>query len=221
MPRILFFTVIFGFVFAVSSLRGADEFPKIPTEINLVGGQVMRGVVVQTWAKDRIVVKYLGGAASVQFIHMAPDSRKGFEAARDVMLARQPTPSATPAPQSTAPIILQGQAFIVTQGAGSYKLGAMTVYAFPLSVYRDDKPLVEWDLGKPISKALTDADGKFSLTISPQTGYFLFAQSSRLAGSFREYYLWRIKAADIIDRSAVLLSSKNNENMNLSVRIDE
>jgi hypothetical protein len=127
-------------------------------------------------------------------------------------------------PGETAPngLILEGQVFVQTRGAGPYKFGNVNVYAF------DAKHLEAWntnlmtvELPKPLSKAVTDGDGRFKISVPNDTAYFIYCYASRMVGPDIERNEWRVKGSDFKDPKQAILSNENREAPAKKVKIEE
>jgi hypothetical protein len=195
-----------------------------PTELKLTNGATLHNVSVVRWEKDRVILKHAGGADPVRYDHIDAGQRAIVLEARDAAAAaaakakaEQPiVPSAPPAGN-----VIEGQAFIVTRGAGNYKLGGMTIYAFPSERMRAFETNMTVELGEPIARATTDAEGKFKLKLPNAEDYFLFARSTRLAGSHQEDYEWIVQSSAITDRTNVLLETSNHHVPTRTVKIGD
>lgn len=200
--------IVLFLALAVASFA-ADEAPTMPTEVTLTSGRVLRNVQVVRWETNRVVLKYSGGADPIAFSLIAeplrselPAIRKAFEAE----LKRQKNQTtATKAAKN-----YDGQAFIVTRGAGNYKLGAMKVYVY-LRPKSEVENAFKWSSDLPQADAVTttDAEGKFNFTAPPDGPVVLVARNFRSVGVYYENYLWMVDAADGTDRFRPLLSSEN------------
>jgi hypothetical protein len=209
----------FILLFAITAI--AADFP---TELKLTNGATLRNVSVVRWEKDRVILKHAGGIDPVRYDHIDAGQRATVLEARDAAAAvaakakaEQPIiPSAVQAGN-----VIEGQAFIVTRGAGNYKLGGMTIYAFPgdrMGAFDGSSTV---DLGEPTATAKTDADGKFKLKLPNSEDYFVFARSMRLAGSSQEDYEWIVKSSEITDRTNVLLENSNHTVPTRAVKIGD
>lgn len=100
--------------------------------------------------------------------------------------------------------------FIQTRGAGPYKFGDVPVYAFPvesLDVW-SMTPTGTVKLPPPMAETITDADGKFRLSVPKGKPFFLFAQAQRLmADGTTERFEWRAPSTEIKHFNQVNLSS--------------
>lgn len=190
-----------------------------PTEIKLVNGVVMRKVSIVRWNSDSVVLKHQGGIDPVLFAKISPEDRTKLIAFRDAQKF-QDKPGASSNDAQAKSATIEGQVFVATRGSGNYKLGSVYVYAFPIDRVSSLESFSTPDLGKPIASSVSDAEGKFKLTINPEQEFFIFAQASRLAGSYRESYQWTVKSREIKDRSNVILSNHNLSVKHQPVKID-
>ena len=188
----------------------------MPAEVTLTTGRVLRNVQVIRWESNRVVLKHAAGADPIAFALFKvpaqselPAIRVSFEAAKKIETIRQQN-EATPA--KDAPKKYEGQAFIVTRGAGNYKLGGMTVLVY-LAPAVDIREKYKWEstAPKPDAIATTDADGKFSFTTSPSGPVTLVAKAKRLAGSTTERYFWVVDCSTGANRFEPRLSNDNKE----------
>ena len=207
---------------------GAKEKPAITqpiAEIKLTNGAVFRNVTIVRYERDRVVLESSGGTGPITYGYIPEPLRTQMFAERDAQLAT-PKPAAVPTSSSAekSPRVCEGQAFIVTRGAGNYILGDMTVYAFPMAVWSEADSQYGGEtmrLGKPLSRVKTDAEGKFKLQLPSEEEFFIFAQGGRLAGSQSEFYQWTVKSSDLKDRSNVLLTNSNLRDQRKTAKIDD
>ncbi|HEY8560210.1 MAG TPA: hypothetical protein VIL74_07525 [Pyrinomonadaceae bacterium] len=89
---------------------------------------------------------------------------------------------------------VEGQMFIVTKGAGNYKLGLVTIFFFRGS--------------EPVASVKTDADGKFSIKI-PRGEYIIQAASSRKIFDDTEFYKWNLPVKLTEAKHQIFLSNDN------------
>lgn len=202
---------VLALIFTHASLGLADDQddqpPKLPTEVTLTSGAILHHVSVVRWAKDRVTLKHSGGADPVRFVNMALKDREVFEAAKDYYLARQAEEDEA---RRNISVTIKGQAFVQTNGAGPSKLGAMRIYAFPLEALEAFKTYHDTvNLPHPLASALTDADGRFKLTVPGSDPFLIFAQGSRTLGDTTENYEWHVSSETIEDRNNLLLQNEN------------
>lgn len=200
-------------------LFAADEkaaSPVMPDEITLTSGRVLRRIEVQRWEKERVIVKHVGGTEALPFAVIKAPARELLVAVRDNW-TKDPKKAATVAKASATPAgtdaaHYEGQAFIVTRGAGNYKLGGMTVriYFKPEEEMREK---FKWSsqLPAPDATAVTDADGKFSFTGPAAGNVTVVAKASRLTGRNSERYLWITSVSDWPSRLTPFLTNNNLE----------
>jgi hypothetical protein len=199
----------------IASFGWAAEVPQLPETVKLTNGAVLKKISVVRWTADGVVLKHQGGADPIRFAHIDASQRATFEALAKT--ARKQTAEA----QAKGPEMLtyKGQAFIATRGAGSYKLGGMTVYIFPDIAARAFETNMTVELPKPLAKLVTDADGNFSFTLPKDTAFFVFAQGQRLAGRVEELYEWRLASSVLSDPQRVLLETSNHRDTHTRVKI--
>lgn len=193
---------------SVVSIAAADT-PTLPTELQLASGAVLRNASATRWERDQVIVRHVAGIDPVRYANIAASQRHQVLAARDAALKAKPPEATTPSPPAKASPLIEGQAFIVTRGAGNYTLGSMTVYAFPADRAAAFESFATIDLGKPLASGRTDAEGRFKLSLPSDTAFFLFARSHRDVGRTTESYEWLVKSSEITDRGRVLLTSHN------------
>ena len=217
-------TIAFVLALLTARLFAADApapAAVFPSELKLSNGVTLHHATPTRWASDYVVVKHANGIDPVQYRYIAPEQRPVVLAMKEQAAAAAPTPAplARTAPTAPTNTTLEGQAFIVTRGAGNYKLGGMLIYVFPAERLKAFDGYATVELGEPTTTATTDADGKFRLKLADDGEFFLFARVSRLTGASRESYEWIVLSAQITDRSNVLLSSNNNREPTRQVKI--
>ena len=191
-----------------------------PTDLKLTNGATLHSVSVVRWEKDRVILKHAGGIDPVRFDHIDAAQRATVLEIRDAEAKAKTEQPAIPT-AAQAVNVIEGQAFIATRGAGNYKIGGMTIYAFPIDRIRVLDSTSTVDLGEPIATTKTDADGKFKLKLPNSEDYFLFAHGTRIAGSIQEDYEWTVKSSEITDRTNVLLENSNHTVPTRSVKIGD
>ncbi len=100
---------------------------------------------------------------------------------------------------------LTGEVFIVTRGGQNVRLGLVEVRAIPAEtltpfIIAKMAPAKEEELNAPeyffeglpvaVASAMTDADGKFSMTLNRKQRYALAAHATRNIGDTTEKYFW-------------------------------
>ncbi len=194
----------------------AESAPlSMPTEVTLTTGRVLRNVSVVRWESNRVVLKHAAGADPIPFALFRspaptelPALRAGFEATKKA--ASEQTKAAVVAPEP--PKKYEGQAFIVTRGAGNYKLGDMVVRIY-LKPAEELREILRWSSSLPAPDAIatTDADGKFTFTAPAEGPVTMVAKKKRLVGSREEKYLWVSDASNGANRFEPRLTSNNLE----------
>ena len=117
---------------------------------------------------------------------------------------------------------VKGEVFIVTQGAGNYKLGLVNILAIPedsIKTYASNKSSTEFfldpdkyftQLPHGVATATTDADGKFTLKL-PKAGRYVFAaRAERKVVDKTEKYYWLVWASVYGNESKTVTLSNNN-----------
>lgn len=106
--------------------------------------------------------------------------------------------------------VVSGEAFIVTRGAGNYKLGAVEVKFFEKARIETIKARGEapaYGELTPAGQAMTNSDGKFSLQL-PSGDYVAVAAAEREVGAETEEYEWELPVT-VSGKTQLLLSSSN------------
>ena len=207
---------------ALAAEKPEEPVPTMPDEVTLTTGRVLRKVQVVRWEKDRVVLKHAAGADPIAFSLFKspapgdlPAMQKAFEFARDAEFKKQRNEAKADLERQrnqASVVKYDGQAFIVTRGAGNYKLGGVVVrvYLKPLAEIRNT---LKWSSSRPEPDAIAtvDAEGKFSFTAPPTGPVTLVARARRLAGSTEEIYLWIVDADAGANRFEPRLSNDNLE----------
>lgn len=215
----------------IFACAGATEapVPRMPEEVTLTTGRVLRKVQVVRWERERVVIKHSAGADPIPFSLFSEPLRSSLPAIRDAYAQNL-------IKEQKASRLISGQVFIATNAAGSYKFGAVRVLAVPLSALAqiqeradsevrtayakaderrryhsfNDVRAAVWTKAladiTPIASTMTDAEGNFRLELPSKESAFLFCYTYRGIGPYGEHNLWAvpIKAGDRIDL--------NNEN---------
>jgi hypothetical protein len=190
--------------------------PVMPTKITLTDGEVLRKVRAVTWTDDCVLLRYIGGVGLIRYKDIAdpkPDVVQAIKASA-MALARS-SQSKLARMQSR---VISGRVSATTAGAGVYKFWGVTVKAYPADVFNQalDAMIGHLTLGyvwsknlehtqawinalkdyRPVASSETDADGKYVLSIPPQTSVFLVCYTDRQVGYNREFDLWVIKPGE-------------------------
>jgi len=213
---------------------GAEEktVPVMPNEVTLTTGRVLRNVQVIRWEKDRVVMKYTGGADPIPFSLIAEPLRaqlsmireastKAIEKAKAEEAHKREVAADISKARIDEQVKYSGQAFIVTRGAGSYKLAGMTVVIFSSDAWEGMKSIMTPKrLPKPLLSVTTDADGKFEFSLPKGRPFTLLAQGQRLANRNEEKYEWALRSEDMVGLPQILLSNDNHSDQQYSYKID-
>ena len=225
MERRLMLRTIFASLWllvGISALSAEEKSatPVMPTEITLTNGVVLHKVSVVRWSDNYVVLRHAGGADPIRYENIAdpkPDVIRAIKAG-----ATAPAQSSQSKPAQVQSRVISGQVFVTTQGAGAYKFSGAKVMAYsaddydralssetgnlPLGFRRSIPFEQDRDAAKAWLRALqdykqvassqTDADGKFTLFIPPETPVFLVCYTERLAGYNHEYDLWVVKVGE-------------------------
>ena len=210
-------------ILAADAVEKTEELiPIMPEEVTLTTGRVLRKVQVIRWEKDRVVLKHAAGADPIAYSLFKspapadlPAMRKAFEFASDAEIKKQRNEAKADLEKQrnqASVVKYDGQAFIVTRGAGNYKLGGVVVrvYLKPLAEIRDT---MKWSSSPPPPDAIAtvDSDGRFSFTAPPDGPVTLVAKARRLVGDTEEIYLWIVDAGAGANRFEPRLTSSNHE----------
>ncbi len=73
-----------GLILAVGIRMTAEDKPSLtmPSEVTLTNGRVLRGVQVIRWERDRVILKYIGGADPIMFSLIKIPDRVTLESIR-------------------------------------------------------------------------------------------------------------------------------------------
>ena len=200
MSRLLFALV--SLLFAAQRSAAVDLTKPIPT-VALADGRVMKNVTFANYRADTVLMRYAGGAMAIRYEFLPADVRAAVE-------EKRPGGPRTPAADTGAKTIsIAGQCFVQTQGAGSYIFGNVTVYAFDLEYLKtwETTNALSVKLPAPITEAVTDAQGRFKLSIPENRPYFIFAQAQRTVGGHIERLEWHVPNSEIKPGVDLLLSN--------------
>jgi hypothetical protein len=217
----LFRTILTMLLLQVWAFGATAEFPR---ELKLTNGATLRKCEPVRWTAESVVVRHAGGIDPIRFANIAPAQREAVQAARP-----SPATSASPAEEPKQERTFRGAVFVATVTGKTIPLGSVNVRAFPL------RYLAEFDglsltvrLPKPLASTVTDADGKFALTVPGDEPFFFFAQSGRFLGGSSyngtarsESYDWRVPVSAVKDPHAVLLTNANLSARTFNVTVSE
>ncbi len=189
-------------VLVAAAFAAEPAAPKLPNEIKMTSGTVLRNISVVRWAADHVVLKHANGVDPIRFAYIAEPYRSQLFAVRDAAALAAKT---APAPEAAAvkTSTLSGQVFLTTMGAGAYKFSGATVTAFRFEDYeaaernfRTLSPGLSSGAGNdslllrtwikvlndytPVAVTTTDAEGKYRMTLPPGQRVFLFCTASRV-----------------------------------------
>ena len=212
LKTLLFVLALIGPVIAAETPKEKEKtkeelvFP-IP-EMKLTNGRVWKNVTVVRYDKETIVLKSSAGVGPLSYSLIPEPTRGLMLAARDT--ARAAGKSNTPG-VAVEMANFHGQVFVVTRGAGSYKLGNTMVYVLPpdAAAQFESSGIYTFDFTLPpaMATARTDADGNFKFTIEARKPFVIFAQSHRLAGGEQEFYEWVVKNSGDAPENKIVLSN--------------
>lgn len=197
-------------------MAGAAEFmqtevPKMPSELKLANGKTLKRVEVVRWEKEAVVVKYIGGASTIQFRHIDNSQMASVLAAKDFAATEKAKPAA--AKKVDTDTVYTGQVYTATAGAGAYKFSNVLVEAFPSDLHEQFIDMLKSNLPmnfnrmypqekdpaimaavqktsdelreKRIASARTDAEGRF--TIAAPGHIFLVSTATRVISFARAH----------------------------------
>lgn len=206
--RILLLSLIAAVLTVAAS---AADLPPLPESVTLANGKVLHKVSVVRHQPGRVVLKYRGGVAGFRYDHLSKEDAAIFRAHAKAAAAEAAKPK---------PVKLQryeGQVFIQTVGAGSYKFGGTKVRVFALKQLEAFDSIGEIRPGAPILTAIADADGRFSFELPADRDFFIFAQAYRYRPTYprrgsdeHETYQWILPSEDIKDAGGIMLTGRNS-----------
>lgn len=183
----------------------AADLSKPIEAIYLSDGRVLKNATITAYRTMDVTVKYAGGSTVIRYEFLPDDIRP------DAEKKRPGGPRYLAGETAAAKTKVQGQVFITTQGAGAYKFSNVTVYAFPIESFEVWKMtnINPVQLPKPLAKATTDADGKFSIDVPKGPAFFLFAQASRMfSDGSSARYEWHAPSGEFKRMDQVYLSAE-------------
>jgi hypothetical protein len=165
----------------------AAEPPKPIDALRLPDGRVLKKAVLAEFKAEHVLVRHAGGAAVVRY-EFLPDAVRGTAEQK-----RPGGPRWFPGDTSADTLKYSGQVYVQTRGSGPYKFGATPVYVFDLNYLEFWKQPGVVRLPKAIYETVTDADGKFTISVPADRPFFIFAQATRLVSSdHTEQLEWRV-----------------------------
>lgn len=227
-----FFRRVFKFGFCALLLGSFSVFARnFPTEIHLTNGATLKKCEAVRWEREAVVVRHAGGVAPIRFENIAADQRAAVLASRP---SAEPVVAQPPVENPEDRRTYQGQVFVATVAGTTVILSGVTVCVFParyLSEFEGLSTTVR--LPKPTLSTVTDADGRFSLTVPNDEPFFFYASSGRYIGRHgyeydarvrmppTESYDWIVSSANVKDRKAVLLTNENLSKRDFMVLIEK
>lgn len=184
-------TCFVGLALALAVFAGEVDLSKPVSIFRLSDGRVLKNVTFAKFNADTVLVRSNLGSLALRYEALPDDIRAAAEQKRPG--GARWFPGDTSGNSET----IEGQVFIQTQGASSYKFGNIDVYAFDLAALSYlDNPQGTVRLPKPIHRVTTDADGKFTIRVPLDRPYFIFAQATRVITGGTEVqeigYEWRV-----------------------------
>jgi hypothetical protein len=194
----------------LASLAAAQvDLSKPVPVIRLPDGRVHKNVTFLKFGPAIVTIRSHLGTSVIRYEFLPDDVRSAAEQ------QRPGGPKWFPGDTSGNTEVIEGQVFLQTQGASSYKFGNTEVYAFDLALltHLDNTGGKRVRLPLPIHRTTTDADGKFTLKVPVDRPYFIFCQASRFiaAGDLSETvsYEWRVPMSAVRQGKLLQLSSEH------------
>jgi len=194
------------------------DLSKPVPRLRLADGRILQDVQFVNFKTLDIFIRHRAGSMALRY-EALPDELRAVAEQK-----RPGGPRWFPGDTAERQLAIEGQVFVTTRGASTYKFGEVKVYAF------DAQHLDAWNrvgfdkvvrLPKALAVATTDADGKFKLSVPKDTVYFLFCQTSRLIGNETEYNEWRVPGETFKNPKEAYLSGKNLSPRTEKVEIEE
>ncbi len=186
--------IIFLFVALGLCRLDSADVPVFPAELQLTNHVTLHHATPTKWTSEYVVVRHVGGVDPIRYTSIAEPQRALVMSLRPS--AKSASPRAEAAPNT---IHVDGQCFITTQGAGTYRMSEVVVMFFPASAASAfDTNMQTVDLPRPLHTCKTDADGKISIDLPAGEGpWLVVSQASRRVGALRngdpwERYEWRV-----------------------------
>jgi hypothetical protein len=214
LSRLLMMSVLACWAFAAEV-----DLTKPIAAIRLPDGRILKNVTFTKYGPETISTKSSLGFLAIRYEALPDDIRAAAE---------QKRPGGAkwfPGDTSGNTEKIEGQIFVTTLGAGSYKFSSVEVYAFDLAAldfFKHAQGTV--NLPRPISVATSDADGKFILKVPITRPYFIFAQALRLRtvgpDTYPEVHEWRVPMNEIRQGRPLFLSEQNSLRLQTKVKIE-
>jgi hypothetical protein len=210
-------TAVAFFLLCSIALCGIPGVSSPISELQLNNGAVLRSVEFISFGSATLMAKWDGGRGTIRYDQLPASIDSQIRSFKPQITARALRPAKTKAPvvieKNTT---ISGQVYVITRGAGAYKLPGVSVSFYPCS---DFNSLVSYERekfrarhnGKPISvsiydasfawgetmrdfgltpvNATTDADGRYEVSLPPGC-YIALCFASREVADGPETYLW-------------------------------
>ncbi len=197
-------TAALFFLLCVSLVAAVDLSKPVP-RLRLADGRILQDVQFVTFKALDVFIRHKGGSMALRYEALPDEIRAEAEQ------KRPGGPKWFPGETADNALMLEGQVFVQTRGAGPYKFGNVQVYAF------EARHITAWQetngrevrLPRPLSVATTDADGKFKLRVPRDTPYFIYCRTYRMIGSGGERNEWRVPGEQFKSGRDAILSNDN------------
>lgn len=209
------FLVLLSCVSVMLTAAEEKSAPIMPSEVTLTTGRVLRNVTVVRWEANRVVLKHSAGADPLAFSLFKSPSPAELPAIRDAsitLMKKAESEKQKVVAEANAPKKYEGQVFIVTRGAGNYKIGGTTLRIFH-KTKSEILDAYKWSSESPSPNdiCVTDAEGKFSFSGPPSGPITIVAKDRRLVGGQYESYFWVVSVDEMANRFQPLLTNGNME----------
>jgi hypothetical protein len=201
---------------------GSDRASARIDELKLTNGTTLHDVEFVSFGTNTVMARWNGGKGTIAYSNLPASVLDKIAALRPEPPKPRPLPTigVTEPKLFTSPVRVLGQVYVITRGAGAYKIPGESVYAYPCSDFaalvkdqialfqkktsgdktidfvlprlRTARSLAAFKslLGQPI-ETTTDADGKFELNL-PAGAYIVLCYASRDVVDYTERYLWAL-----------------------------
>lgn len=197
---------------------GADiDLSKPVPRLRLADGRILQDVTFVQFKALDVFIRHKTGSMSLRYEALPDEIRAAAEQ------KRPGGPRWYPGETAPSNVVLEGQVFVQTKGAGPYKFGNVKVYAF------DAVHLKTWDetyqreirLPKPLAVATTDGDGRFKLSVPKDAPYFIYCATHRILGKSEEFNEWRVPGEKFKNPKEIVLNNDTVREPTKVVTIEE
>jgi hypothetical protein len=167
----------------------------LPTELKLTNGATLHNASVVRWEKDRVILKHAGGIDPIRYDHIDEAQRAAVFAAKAQLTATEQNNDVIKPSERK----ISGTAY--DQGIEQpYVFAAMKVYVYPVAqmdaVSEADRESKE--LPPALLETTTDKEGRFDLSVSPESEVFIFAKYVRSYRiGTRSVWVWTLPLSKI------------------------